>query len=118
MEDQKSQEKRWVFWIGEYMNEYFVAGGTYKNLKGEEWFDLVCPRPGEPPYVMVGGVMEYFRLVWHDAHLYRVEEDYTLTLVAPSPEALQWGLKAPERIKPEASLLAKLRAVIKHGNPA
>ena len=95
------------------MNEYFVAGGTYKNLEGEECFDLVCPGPGEPPYVLVDGVMDYFRLVWKDAHLYRVEDDYTLTLVAPSPEALQWGVKAPERVRPDDNLLEKLRIVIK-----
>ena len=113
MKDQKSQEKRWVFWIGEYMNEYFVAGGTYKNLKGEEWFDLVCLGPGEPPYVMVGGVIDYFQLVWQDVHLYRVEEDYTLTLVAPSPEALQLGIEAPEKVWPDANILKKLRVFIK-----
>ena len=96
------------------MSEYFVAGGTYQNQKGEEWFDLVCPAPGEPPYVMVDGVMGYFRLVWQSAHLYRVEEDYTLSLVALSPEALQWGVEAPEKVWPDINLLEKLQAVIKH----
>jgi hypothetical protein len=99
------------------MNEYFVAGGIYKNLKGEECFDLVCPGPGEAPYLMVGGVMDYFRLVWQNAHLYRLEDDYTLVLVAPSPEALQWGVKAPERVVPNATLLEKLRKVICHHGP-
>ena len=97
------------------MSEYIVAGGTYKNHEGEEWFDLVCPGPGKPPYVMGEGVIGYFRLVWQNAHLYRVEDDYTLSLVAPSPEALQWGVKAPERVTPNANLRETLRAVIKHG---
>jgi hypothetical protein len=96
------------------MNEYFVAGGTYTTLKGEERFDLVCPGPGEPPYVMVDGVMDYFRMVWQNAHLYRVEDDYSLTLVAPSPEALQMGVQAPERVKPGAALLEQLQKVISH----
>jgi hypothetical protein len=92
------------------MSEYFVAGGSYQNLKGEEWFDLVCPGPGEPPYIMADSVMNYFRLLWQKAHLYRIEEDYTLSLVAPSPEALQWGLEAPEKVWPDANLLKKLQA--------
>jgi hypothetical protein len=101
------------------MNKYFVAGGTYTNLKGEERFDLVCLGPGEPPYVMVVGVMDYFnRLIWQNAHLYRVEGDYSLSLMAPSPEALEWGVKAPERVWPDANLLEKLRAVIKQGTPS
>jgi hypothetical protein len=102
----------------ENMNEdYFVAGGTYTNLKGEELFDLVCPRPGEPPYVMTDGVMRYFRLIWQNAHLYRVEADYTLSLVAPSAEALQRGVQAPERIIPDAVLLQKLhKALCYHGS--
>jgi hypothetical protein len=75
------------------MNEYFVAGGTYTNLKGEERFDLVCPGPGEPPYVMVDGVMDYFRMVWQKAHLYRVENDYSLTLVAPLLKPCKWGYR-------------------------
>jgi hypothetical protein len=66
------------------MSEYFVARGTYTNLKGEDYFHLVCPGPGEPPYVLVEGVMEYFRLVWQNVHLYRVEDDYTLSLVVLS----------------------------------
>ncbi len=101
------------------MNKYFVAGGIYTNLNGEEWFDLVCPGPGEPPYIMVVGVMDYFnKLIWQNAHLYRVEDDYSLSLVAPSPEALQWGVKAPELVWPDANLLEKLRAVIKQGTPS
>ena len=94
------------------MSEYFVAGGTYSSLTGEDHFNLVCPAPGEPPYVMIDGVTDYFRLIWQDAHLYRVEDDYTLTLVAPSPEALQLGVGAPEKVWPDANVLKKLRAVI------
>jgi hypothetical protein len=99
------------------MNKYFVAGGTYTNLKGEEMFDLVCPSPGEPPYVMVDGVMDYFRMVWQNAHLYRVEDDYSLTLVAPSTEALQMGVKAPERVTLGAALLEQLQKAICHKGP-
>ena len=98
------------------MNDYFVAGGTYTNLEGEERFDLVSPGPGEPPYVLIDGVMDYFRLIWQSAHLYRVEDDYSLILVAPSPEALSCGVKAPERVTPNASLLQHLQKVIcRHG---
>ncbi len=100
--------------MGEAMdNEYFVAGGTYTNLKGEERFDLVCPAPGEPPYVLVNSVMNYFRLIWQTAHLYRVEDDYSLTLVATSPEALQLGVAAPEKVWPDTNLLKKLWAVFR-----
>jgi hypothetical protein len=95
------------------MNDYFVAGGTFTNLEGEERFDLVCPGPGEPPYVLVGGIMDYFRLIWQSAHLYRVEDDWSLSLIAPSPEALQLGIEAPEKVWPDASLLKKIQAVIK-----
>jgi hypothetical protein len=112
--DQKPSRKREGLRIGEHMSEYFVAGGTYKNHEGEERFDLGCPGPGEPPYVMIAGVMDYFRLVWQNAHLYRVEDDYSLTLVAPSPEALQLGVQAPERVTPGAALLEQLQKVICH----
>jgi hypothetical protein len=95
------------------MSKNIVAGGVFTNEEGEEWFDLICPGPGEPPYVMGEGVMAYFRLIWQDAHLYRVENDYTLSLIVFSPEALQWGLKAPEKVKPDEDLLVKLEAVIK-----
>jgi hypothetical protein len=94
------------------MSKYFVAGGTYKDLKGEEFFVLVCPDSGDLPYIMVDGVLNYFRLVWQSAHLYRLEDDYTLTLVALSPEAAQRGIKAPERVTPNAALMEKLRTVI------
>ena len=93
------------------MTECFVAGGTYKNLQDEEYFALICPSTGELPYVMVGGVMDCFKLLWQDAHLYRLEVDYTLTLVAPSPDALQRGVKAPERVWPDEDLLMKLQAL-------
>ncbi len=99
------------------MNDYFVAGGTYTNLEGEERFDLVCPGPGEPPYLLTDGVMDYFRVIWQNAHLYRVEGDYSLILVAHSPEALSWGVKAPERVTPDASLLQQLQKVICHHGP-
>jgi hypothetical protein len=96
------------------MNDYFVAGGTFTNPEGKEWFDLVCPGPGEPPYVVIEAeVRGYFMLVWQDVHLYQVENDYTLSLVVLSQEALQWGIQAPERVKPDEELVEKLRAVIK-----
>ncbi len=95
-------------------SEYFVVGGTYTNLKGEEKFDLICPGPGESPYVLFDSIMGYFRLLWQNAHLYRVEDNYSLSLVAASPEALGFGIKAPERVSPEADLLEKLKTVIKH----
>jgi hypothetical protein len=95
------------------VSEYFVAGGTYTNLNGEERFDLVCPYSGKSPYILIDGVMDYFRLIWQNAHLYRLEDDYSLSLVAPSPEALQFGVKAPERVTPDAALMEKLRTVIK-----
>jgi hypothetical protein len=62
---------------------------------------------------MINGVMPYFKMIWQDAHLYRVEQDYTLVLVAPSPEALQRGIKAPERVTPDANLLEKLFSAIR-----
>jgi hypothetical protein len=96
------------------MSEYFVAGGTYTNLEGEKCFDLVCPSPGEPPYVLIDGVMDYFSLIWQNAHLYRVEEDQTLVLVAMSFEAVHLGIEAPEIIRPDENLWERLRAVIKH----
>jgi hypothetical protein len=96
------------------MTEYIVAGGIFKNEEeGDERFDLICPGPGQPPYVMGEDAMGYFRLVWQNAHLYRVEDDYTLSLVVLSHEALQWGIQAPERIKPDEEIVKKLRAVIK-----
>jgi hypothetical protein len=100
------------------MSKYFVAGGIYKDLKGEERFDLVCQGPGEPPCVLIESVMAYFGFIWQNAHLYRVENDYTLTLVAPSHEALRGGVGAPEKVWPDANLLNKLQAVIKQATPS
>ena len=62
--------------------------------------------------------MDYFRLIWQSAHLYRVEDDWSLSLIAPSPEALQLGIEAPEKVCPDASLLKKIQTVIKRGIPA
>ena len=73
------------------MGQYFVIGGIFQDINGHEQFTLACPSNSEVPYVMVDGVMDYFRLVWQNAHLYRLEDDYSLSLVAPSPEALRWG---------------------------
>jgi hypothetical protein len=63
---------------------------------------------------MAESVMRYFRLFWQNAHLYRVEKDYTLALIVSSPEALERGVKAPLRVTPDKELLVKLRSVIKH----
>ena len=95
------------------MSEYIVAGGIYTDLKGEERFDLVCPSPGEPPYIIVEDAIGYFRLIWQNVHLYRVEDDYSLSLVVLSREALQWGIKAPARVKPDEEIVGQLRAAIK-----
>jgi hypothetical protein len=99
------------------MNEYFVAGGTYQDPNGHEYFGLACPSSSEPPYIMVDDIMCLY-VIWQNAHLYRVEADYTLSLLAPSPEALQYGVRAPERVWPDAILLKKLQAVIKRGTPS
>jgi hypothetical protein len=98
------------------MAQYFVIGGIFQKINGQEAFTLVCPSNSELPYVMVDGVMDYFRLVWESAHLYRVEEDFTLVLVAPSPEALQRGVKAPEKVQPDENLLKQLQSAIKQSN--
>jgi hypothetical protein len=86
-----------------------VAGGIFQDLEGNGVFTLVCPGPGELPYVMKEGMQPYFRLIWRNAHLYRVQEDYTLALVDSSPEALQWGVLAPEQVKPDKELGQELR---------
>ena len=91
------------------MGPYLVAGGVFQDLEGNEEFNLVCPSPGELPYVMAEGGRPYFKLIWQNAHLYRVQEDYSLSLVDSSPEALRWGVLAPERVKPDAKLRKKLR---------
>ncbi len=95
------------------MGTYLVAGGIFQDLDGNELFTLVCPGPGELPYVMEEGDSSYFKLIWQNAHLYEVEEDYTLALVAPSPEALQWGVMAPERVTPDPVLFKKLQTAFR-----
>ena len=95
------------------MSEYFVAGGMYQDPKGKELFVLAGPSLEEPPYIMVDGLTRYFNGFWQKAHLYRVEKDYTLSLVAPSHQALEWGIKAPEKVTLDPALLEKLQAVLK-----
>lgn len=73
-------------------------------------FTLVCPSTGDLPYVMKESMRPYFKLIWQNAHLYQVEENYSLALVDQSPEALQWGVKAPERVIPEPELENILRS--------
>jgi len=112
--ESETNEEKEALRVDEHMGKYVVAGGTFTNVKGEEWFDLISPGPGEPPYVLVEELMGYFRLVFgQNAHLYRVENDYTLSLVVLSNEALQWGIKAPEKILVDKEMVEKLRAVIK-----
>ena len=65
------------------------------------------------PYVLKEGMKPYFKLIWQNAHLYQVEADYTLALVDSSPEALQWGVMAPEKVTPDAELGKKLRTACK-----
>ncbi len=52
-------------------DQHLVAGVCFPNPESEEGFDPVCPVPGEPPYVLVDGIMYYFRLIWQIAHMYR-----------------------------------------------
>jgi hypothetical protein len=96
----------------EFMTEYFVAGGLYLDFEGHEHFTLLGPNPEEPPFLMIDGVKRYFGRLSHHAHLYRVEPDYTLSLVAPSNQALAWGIKAPERVTLDREALKKLQAVM------
>ena len=93
------------------MSTFLVAGGIFQDLEGNELFTLVCPSTGELPYVMDDGLKPYFKLIWQHAHLYQVEEDYSLTLAALSPEAVEWGVKAPEKVTPDKNLCEKLKAV-------
>ena len=51
------------------MSTYLVAGGVFQDLDGNELFSLVCPSPGELPYVMEEGMKPYFKLIWQNAHL-------------------------------------------------
>ncbi len=94
------------------MTEYFVAGGVYLDLVGNEHFTLVGPNREEPPFLMINGLRQYFGRLCQQAHLYRVEPDYTLSLVAPSSQALVWGIKAPERVTLDQEALKKLQAVM------
>jgi hypothetical protein len=96
---------------------YLVAGGIFQDMEGNEVFALVCPSTGALPYVMQDSMRPYFKLIWQNAHLYKVEEDYSLALVDPSPEALQWGVQAPERVTPEPDLYKILRTAC-NGLPA
>ena len=95
------------------MGAYFVAGGIYRDLNGNETFSLVCSSSEELPYVMDEGIKPYFNLIWLDAHLYLVEEDYSLALVDSSPQALQNGVMAPERVKPGPDLSQRLQTALK-----
>ncbi|MGQ9689185.1 MAG: hypothetical protein ACUVXF_10420 [Desulfobaccales bacterium] len=94
------------------MSEYFVAGGIYQDHTGKEKFALIGPNLEEPPFLMVDGLRRYFGRLCQQGHLYRVEEDLTLSLVAQSHQALEWGVKAPERVVLEPELRGKLEALI------
>ncbi len=96
------------------MDNYFVAGGIYRDLNGNAIFSLVCPSSGELPYVMDEGIKPYFNLIWLDAHLYQVEEDYSLALVYSSPQALQNGVMAPEKVMLGPDLSNRLQTVLKY----
>lgn len=96
------------------MSTYFVAGGIFQDLEGNELFTLVCPSSGELPYVMEDGLKSYFKLIWENAHLYQVEDDYSLKLVNLRPEALRWGIKAPERVTPDQNLSEKLKSALQN----
>ncbi len=95
------------------MSTYLVAGGIFKDIDGNELFTLVCPAPGKLPYVIEEGVKGYFKLIWRNAHLYKVEEDYTLTLVDVSSEALNCGVLAPEKVTLDSDLFKKLQSAFK-----
>jgi hypothetical protein len=94
------------------MSEYFVAGGIYQDHKGNERFALIGPNHQEPPYLMIDGLGRYFGHLSQQGHLYRVEEDLSLSLVAPSHEALEWGVKAPERVILDPQVRKTLHALI------
>jgi hypothetical protein len=85
--------------VGQYMSKYIVPDTIFKNQKSEEWFDLLSSGPKESPYFLVKDVMSNIKLVWQNAHLYRVKNDYPLSLGVLSHEALPWGIKAPEMVK-------------------
>jgi hypothetical protein len=94
------------------VGHFFVAGGIFHDPKGNERFALVCPGTGKKPLVMADSLSRYFIMIWRHAHLYRVEKDYSLTLVAASPVALQGGIGAPERVEPTTRWLEKLQDLI------
>lgn len=94
------------------MGYYFVAGGIFLDPKGNERFGLLCPGPGKKPLVMGDGLSPYFNQIWHHAHLYRVEKDFSLTLIAASPVALKGGVGAPEKVTPRTKWSEKLRVII------
>lgn len=94
------------------MSNYFVAGGVYQDHKGNERFALIGPNLTDPPYLMVDGLRRYFGPLSHQGHLYRVEEDLTLSLVAPSHKALEWGVKAPQRVVLAPEVREALHALI------
>jgi hypothetical protein len=96
------------------MSNYIVAGGIFKNEEGKERFDLICPGPGHPPYVLGEDVLGYFKLIWQSSHLYRVEDDYTLSLIVVSLEALEWGVKAPEHVTLDEDLRERLKVLLEH----
>ncbi len=102
------------FCKGNLMGTYFVVGGIYHDINGNKMFSLVCPSSGELPYVMDEGIKPYFKLIWQNAHLYQVEEDLTLTLVDSSPQALQNGVMAPEKVTLSPDLSQRLQSVLKH----
>lgn len=94
------------------MGQFFVAGGVFTDPRGKERFALVCPKSGEKPLVMADSLSQYFIMIWRHAHLYRIEEDFSLSLVAASPLALQGGVGAPEQVLPNTNWVEKLAALV------
>ncbi len=95
------------------MSHYFVAGGIFSDPEGNERFILLCPGPEEKPLVMGNGLSPYFiNQIWHHGHLYRVENDLSLTLIAASPIALEWGVGAPDKVMLQKKWIEKLLAII------
>jgi len=95
------------------MDHYFVAGGIFSDPKGKERFILLCPEAEDKPLVMGNGLRHYFiKQIWHLGHLYRVENDLSLTLIATSPVALEWGIGAPEKVTLQEKWIEELLAII------
>jgi hypothetical protein len=94
------------------MSELFVAGGLYQGFGGEQRFILLGAGREGPPYLMVDSVRGYFGDLSRLGHLYRVEKDRSLSLVAPSPQALEWGIVAPEKVTLEGEALSNLLEVL------